>query len=111
MGTGTSIGSSIASVNTQNSNAVNTGRKWGKTKQTRRNELDQTSAISLADKHQSTNYVHAFILLLVLIVKTDEVMLLWKRFQQLGPDKDGHVHRSVFANNPIYDSTFCRQVL
>lgn len=44
-------------------------------------------------------------------VKTEEVMLLWKRFQELGPNKDGHVHRSVFADNPVYTSDFCRQVI
>ena len=49
--------------------------------------------------------------ILFLTVKSEEVMLLWKRFHQLGPDKNGHVHRSVFANNSIYTSTFCKQVV
>jgi len=49
--------------------------------------------------------------LLFVLVKAEEVMFLWKRFQQLGPNKDGHVHRSVFANNPIYSGGFCRQVM
>jgi len=53
MGTGTSIGSSVASVNTQKSNTVNTGRKWGKTKQTGHDKLDQTSTVSLVEKYQS----------------------------------------------------------
>ncbi|XP_065891086.1 uncharacterized protein [Dysidea avara] len=93
MGAGTSIGSSVASVNIQRSD---TGRKHGKTRQQAQgDELDQASASSLADKYQ---------------MKSEEVMLLWKRFHQLGPDKNGHVHRSVFANNSIYTSTFCKQV-
>ena len=56
MGAGTSIGSSVASVNIQRSD---TGRKHGKTRQQAQgDELDQASASSLADKYQSTNCMY-----------------------------------------------------
>lgn len=45
-----------------------------------------------------------------MVVKTEEVELLWERFQQLGPDKSGHVDRTVFSNNELYSNIFCKQV-
>ena len=36
--------------------------------------------------------------------------LLWKRFQQLGPDKSGHVDKAVFSKSEVYSNIFCKQV-
>ena len=43
-------------------------------------------------------------------MKEEEVRLLWKRFQQLGPDKSGHVDKAVFSESEIYSNIFCKQV-
>ena len=45
------------------------------------------------------------------VVKVEEVRLLWKRFQQLGPDKSGHVDKTVFSDSPVYSNIFCKQVI
>jgi len=39
-----------------------------------------------------------------------EVLLLYERFQMLGPDEDGFVNRSVFQKPPYSTNPFSRQV-
>ena len=45
-----------------------------------------------------------------LVVKAEEVKLLWKQFQRLGPDKSGHVNKAVFSESEVYSNIFCKQV-
>ena len=49
-------------------------------------------------------------LLFVPIVSHTEVLLLYERFQMLGPDEDGFVNRSVFQKPPYSTNPFSRQV-
>ena len=49
-------------------------------------------------------------LLFVPIVSHTEVLLLYERFQMLGPDEDGFVHRSIFQKPPYSTNPFSRQV-
>jgi len=51
------------------------------------------------------------VLLFVPIVSHTEVLLLYERFQMLGPDEDGFVNRSVFQKPPYSTNPFSRQVI
>ena len=44
-------------------------------------------------------------------VSQAEVQLLCERFQQLGPDKDGRLNRTVFQKPPYSTDPFSRQVI
>ena len=44
-------------------------------------------------------------------VSQAEVQLLYERFQQLGPDKDGRLNRTVFQKPPYSTDPFSRQVI